>query len=162
MRLTLIRILSFIPQAYTVWSFNALMVEFLTNVAKERKKNGGLKQTNTAPRSSKSSGLFAIHQHLPQFAAANERYQEAEDLLINLLEQDDHDPHHMFPFNLCLKPWRKGRHFLGKCRSGVLQCACTTYFFRSASASTISPLPHPSPMPFLQMLRTLRACRSSI
>ena len=39
-----------------------------------------------------------------------------------LLEQEDEDPHHMFPLNLMrVRRWRRGEEFLSKCRSGVLQ-----------------------------------------
>lgn len=116
-----------------VWSFNALMVEFLTNVAIDRKRTGNLRTSEDSLRASRSARLFSLHQHLPQFQLANERYQENEQLLVRLLEQEDHDPHHMFPFNFLLQPWTRGQKFLTNCRNGVLQ-----YVAYSSSMSIVN------------------------
>ena len=113
-------------EAYTVWSFQALMIEFLTNVATYRQQQGLLKtedeeeaETDTeqeevrfsirnslfgkaedgAPRASAVSGA-SFFTSLPQFQEEAERYKEQEQLLVRLLKQEDHDPHHMFPLSL--------------------------------------------------------------
>jgi CRP-like cAMP-binding protein len=134
-------------EAYTVWSFQALMIEFLTNVATYQEQQGLLdpededetdqeedednrfsirnslfgKSEDGAPRAS-AAAASSFFSTLPQFQEEAERYKEQEHLLIRLLKQEDHDPHHMFPLNLMrVRNWRKGEEFLSKCRQGVLQ-----------------------------------------
>jgi CRP-like cAMP-binding protein len=134
-------------EAYTVWSFQALMIEFLTNVATLRQQQGllreeddidepedepevrfsirnslfGGKSEDGTPRAS-AAPASSFFTSLPQFQEEAERYKQQEHLLIRLLKQEDHDPHHMFPLNIMgVRNWKKGEEFLSKCRSGVLQ-----------------------------------------
>ena len=67
-----------------MWSFQALMIEFLTNVAKEREQKGLLRISDDLRSSVSSPRLFAMHQHLPQFQASQEQFQKQEQLLVAL------------------------------------------------------------------------------
>lgn len=123
-------------EAYTVWSFQALMMEFLTNVAKDRIKKGQLKRKKVDATDNGENPLASkgsVFSSLPQFEEAQAQYLRAEERLILLLEEDGHSPNHMFPVNCFMKPWRKGQHFLTKCRAGVLQ-----YVAYSSSMSLIN------------------------
>eukprot|EP01052_Picozoa_sp_SAG31_P001301 SAG31_NODE_44_length_31168_cov_16.507290_11_plen_864_part_00 len=129
-------------EAYTVWSFQALMMEFLINVAKDRYKKGLLNTDKATGELGQHLGgdnplmdVRGIGSFLSDGHRNIQKTEELkpEDLLVMLLEQDGHEPIHMFPVNKLLKPWRKGSHFLSKCRAGVLQ-----YVAYSSSMSLIN------------------------
>ena len=124
-------------EAFTVWNFMELMVEFLFNAAlvKDMQANRGTLRGSNSPRGTRTGRAPQQMTRLssdsspgvdgsPKADAVSPRRSTSTpdddySTLITMLEEA-HQPPHMFP--LCkMKPWKMGKEFLHKTRNGVLQ-----------------------------------------